>query len=281
MNIAFVLLIVDVLIVISLFAFNCIFAFRYENFSGKIKKLFPQLDNPTEEDFMRILRQYSKNKPLEKAYILSQLTHYPMTERCIDYILINYNDNSFYCRKYIIQLCCQDTKFLIKYLDSHIGKKSDVRFVLESLNLSVIDSDTLYRYYPYSDDDQELIISILNMFDKTYHMEQYWYDVNSKEVHCALLNYMMKHPTEEGLPYVQKGLKFDDWEIKYLSLKCLGNYPDQKKTIEKFLTDSNWYMRKCAASLLLKMDKEYTNDTKDKYAQEMLNYEREVLNNDK
>ena len=278
MNVVYLLLFVDLVICAAVFFFNYCFRFTYDRHSKRIKSIFPEVDHLTDKEIYHLLLKYAKRNSLEKAYILSKLKDFDISLENFGVMLEYYNDDNFYCQKNLITICCQEPSRLIAYFGKNYHKQLiNNRLFLEEIDFSNFNADDLYEYYPTADVYQCLILDILNNIPKTYPLYTMWDTVDSKDEKCSMLNYFNRHYCDEELPYIMQALDDDDWEIKFLALRCLGNSPDNLHLIISYIDDSNWYLRKCAAESILKIapDFDITQIT-DKYGREMLEYEREA-----
>ena len=248
--------------------------------------------------FQQLVHIYRNKESIYKAFLASFLSqHYPFrlsSNSVIDAEIMEYiEDKSIYCRENAMLYFYQkgSTTFvlnaLLKMSDQHLY-----------YNKKLLSNDLL----KFQGDQRELANKLLQAFDRfnpefqvsiinylrfsSYNFKQKCLDMlmshkYDKEVEFALIRYFGKNKDEKILPYLLNILKNDQSEIEYkiITAQIIQNYDEQKvrDALIHCVSDSNWYVRKNAATSLSHMNLSKKDFDKimrleDRYGKEMIQY---------
>ncbi len=261
--------------------------------------------------FQKLAVHYQSKDSIQKAYFAHVLSTYPnlsdnKSDRIYQTMMKFVTDGSIYCRE----------NAMIYFYNN--GSVENVIRSLKSINLrgqfysSKVLSDDLLKFHgdkaelgqrlldnfdEFNVEMQIGIINFLRLLDEDFKEKVYTLYVShkyDKEVELCIIRYFAKHKyfkILDELVTIMNDARLDNddlVEYRIVGTNVLSAY-DDKKTRELLidaLSDSNWYVRKNAASALVNMqlsDEELNKIMKseDRYAKEIISYVFEDAENKK
>lgn len=219
-----------------------------------------------EEYHIDIIKGYSKSEE-EKAYAAYLLGQYRLDKPEINKFLIECLESSnLYCRVNALRAlthigsrqAMMKALYLIDQKDIYVNKKVMVD-ILDDFEGDLQGTDNkINGLFENLGEKMEEIMLIHFTNKKDIQFAPKCYEIlqdstKPKQLKLTAIKYFSKCHYKEVVPLLERLMNEEEWEIKALSAKTLGNYTiyfDKDKLIE-YLKDSNWFVRYNTAMTLI------------------------------